>query len=326
MRANAEVPPFEVLHRGNINAESQAGFRSHLERAYDFVTARFKDQKNRATCPIKIKFADLGGRTGFTPTPKTACDDVIVLDSSLENQWSASAAVVHELTHVIRHQSNPSEETWLDEGLAKELEYQFLKLWPQSLFQVPKTFMFKISTDSKSYAAGSTSYLNSFLLVHYLSTHLGDDLFLIRLMNSRLNGWSAIEEAARISVPQASIGIPASRLNRRDLFTHFAFALRFNDASLADCGLFQLDQNYSPVLNFTPTTANAASAIQALQPMSIQLVKPQTQVGALASSKLDQTTRGANIRVYSINGTQIERLDSAAKIPAQELLIIGLPD
>src|SRR5690242_17271772 len=41
-------------------------------------------------------------------------------------------ALVHELTHVYRNQSNDHEALWLDEGLAKFMEYKYSGVWPKS--------------------------------------------------------------------------------------------------------------------------------------------------------------------------------------------------
>lgn len=219
-------------------------------KAYLFVTSKILDPVDRAACPIRVDYVPLEGYVGFTPLKAKSdeCPDVIQITSRFKHDWKSGLVMAHELTHVFRHARNPNELPWLDEGLAKLVEHQYLGIGPITLHDELATLdEFALETDQQLYRDNSPAYATSYFFALYLYNHLGGDAFLKEIMASPLGGWEAIESAALNLRAQGVIKIDRKHLTRDSLWTHFAFALLLNDSRWADHDLFKLDQRYRAI-------------------------------------------------------------------------------
>lgn len=236
-----------------LEDESDTIFEKNLIRAYNFVISKIPDKENRIRCPIHIRFVDLKGKhDGFTLREQKPCLDTILLDLQLERKLSAQLIVIHELTHLLRHQYNPNEELWLDEGLANLMKSLFLGLWPIEFENDLKNISEFSLTNSESFYTKSEfrGYTTSYFILHYLYNKLGGDSFLSLLLKSTKHGWDNIEEAANILSSRRQLTIDKKILNKESLMACFAIALLINTAEIVDYGMFFFDLNYKSLVSF----------------------------------------------------------------------------
>lgn len=229
------APASSQLESARLEAEV------YRDKAYNFITTYFPDEVNRSQCPITISFQDLKKVSGKAIYRKALnaneCDhEEIVLSLNAQDSWQSSPVVAHEVTHLLRYKHNSSEDQWLDEGLAKYMESQFVGYWPKRFESLGTSSEFRLSENL------------GFLLVQYLYLNFGEMDLLRELINSPLSGWDNIEQAV---VPLSEVGktlIPHQFLNRRAIWRHFTFALVFNDTGFAEYGLFKIGEGYKPLI------------------------------------------------------------------------------
>ncbi|HEX7673150.1 MAG TPA: hypothetical protein VF412_03215 [Bdellovibrio sp.] len=157
--------------------------------------------------------------------------------------------LVHEFTHAYRHQFNTNEVAWLDEGLAKLMEYQYGGVWPVSyqerLRHNPRIVL---SNDRRvDFSRGGDGYPSSFWLMIYLYNHLGGEKFLKKVLESPFSGWDNIERAARELQASGDISEPVAFLKRDQILFAFSVALFLNDEFAMKYGLFSIDTHYEPL-------------------------------------------------------------------------------
>jgi hypothetical protein len=221
-----------------------------IAKAYRFVTSKIPDPRDRAVCPIHVNYVPLDGYVGFTPRKTTVseCPDVIEITSRLEHDWKSGLVMAHELMHVFRHAANANEIAWLDEGIAKLVEHQYLGIGPITLQDdLLKLSEFALENRHDAYRDNSPAYVTAYFFSLYLYRHLGGDEFLKALISSPLSGWDAIEDVALKLKRRGVIAIDEKFLHRDSLWTHFAFALLLNDSLPAKNDLFKLDERYNAV-------------------------------------------------------------------------------
>lgn len=164
--------------------------------------------------------------------------------------------VIHELAHICRDFYFKNDPLWFSEGLAKLIEYQFTRVWPQnfelSLAQGNEIFLaqneedFRVRT-LKHQSFASPGYSSSFLFFIYLYNRFGWQDFIRTLLQERSTGWAAIESTLQALKVRKGLLVPDSFLSRESLWTHFGLALIYNNPGAASFGLLQLDRNYQNV-------------------------------------------------------------------------------
>lgn len=230
--------------------ESNGEFEANLQEAYQFVTRRVKDPVDRALCPIQIEFKDLKCKTmGFTPKKEKECDDKIILDVSLERRWEAQVALVHELTHVLRHHYNNQEELWLDEGIAKLMEILFTGFWNRDLERTLKSWPdFILSNDPDDYNIQGRGYADSYYFLQYLYSKFGRDTLLKAILeNPTETGWNNILTAIQQNNVNLQLNIKSEYLTKESVWANFAVSLVANNPSKGAHGLFFFDEHFSPI-------------------------------------------------------------------------------
>lgn len=155
------------------------------------------------------------------------------------------ASIVHEYAHIYRHRFNKDEKKWLDEGIAKLLEYLCLEDWPdaynQKLLSVPRL---SLSDDERDFIPGGEGYHSAFLLVLYLYNHFGEKKFLKEIMNSKLSGWDNITKAINKLRSDGVVTIPEKFTTKTSLIWNFSVALWMNDAYASPFSLFLIDPKF----------------------------------------------------------------------------------
>ncbi len=264
--------------------ETRKQFEKNLQHAYDYVTSISSDIVDRKKCPIKIEFIDFKGKlTGFTPNPQKKCFEKILIDKKFERNWYGQSVFAHELTHLLRHQHNSYEKLWLDEGLAKLIEIQYLETWPVKLARELKDLkQISLSDDPDDYSMDGAGYVSSYFFMLYLSHRLGERNFLKGLIESDLDGWDNIEKVSADLKMRNAISIPEKYLSRQELWMHFALALTTNDPGLAPYGLSLLDYNYQNKIS----PVSLAAACPPGVPWTIQFVTLPKSPDEICSERL----------------------------------------
>ncbi len=163
--------------------------------------------------------------------------------------------LVHEFTHIYRHSFNNDEEVWLDEGLAKFMEYQYAGgVWPflyeKKLRQNPELIL---GNDRKQgYGVEGIGYPSSFWMVLYLYNHFGGDKLIAKLMSSSKAGWANVESALADLRANGDIAEGPDLLTRDAIVRHFAIAVAVNDEFKAQFNLFSLDPRHEPLTSALP--------------------------------------------------------------------------
>jgi hypothetical protein len=246
-------------------------------------------QKN---CQLKLKFSRLDGYWASVDTEKSAaakgsaCDYEMQMDASLINKVEARLALIHEVVHIIRHQHNPTETRWLDEGMAQVIEAEHIGLWPsdkaEKLVQNDRIFL---SESNEDYSPRGRGYSTSYFFMKYLYDHFGrTDLFRI-LLKSNLSGWENIETALQTLSQQGLLRVPAKYLNRQSLWINFSMALLLNDSARSDYGLFLMDSRW--IKEAGPTRLFSSSDSLSSLAQSEIVYRLNTSLSALRIKNLD---------------------------------------
>lgn len=178
-------------------------------------------------------------------------------------------AIVHELTHVYRRQRAPDEEQWLNEGLAKFMEYKYSTVWPVSYITRLKK---ERALNFADYQPNGGGYMSSFLLTLYLYNHFGQERLFTKLMNSQKTGWENVLSAIHELSEEGALKIPAEFISKEGILRHFAVSLWMNDRFAAKYALFYLDARYE-ALNTKPITQASIPLTSADTGMGIQFTK-----------------------------------------------------
>ncbi|NUM59651.1 MAG: hypothetical protein HUU56_13510 [Bdellovibrionaceae bacterium] len=215
-------------------------------------------------CKIEVQFKILNGYWGSVETEKSIqsktindCSYEIKIDEQLIDKMEGQLVLIHELVHIIRHHFNPLEERWLDEGLAQLIETEYIALWPYDkqtqLFSQEKLFL---SSHDEDYSPKGRGYSSSYFFLKYMYNHFGGLHLVKKLLTSQKTGWSNIQESLKQLSEQGKLQIPKIFFSKEMIWTHFSFAIFFNDSAKADYGLFLLDYKFkndtekkSPLIN-----------------------------------------------------------------------------
>lgn len=164
------------------------------------------------------------------------------------NEVQIQLNLAHEFTHAYRAKYNPNEELWLNEGLAKLMEYLYSSVWPVSyqsrLQQNPQIL---VNNEAAQFAPQGAGYASSFWLTLYLYKHYGGENFLKKVMRSHLSGWDNILHALSELKQEGLVSEPLELLTRPQIIRHFALAMLVNDAYEAKYSLFFMNQAYDPI-------------------------------------------------------------------------------
>lgn len=249
----AQASPF-IIEYSNHNlskkGKSNTWLEEHFDKIYRFVSHKVTDKVDRTKCPIKIKFRNLEGKHFASINRYNKdCEDIIYLEEKLPLE-ETPLYLIHELTHLFRHQYNRYEERWLDEGLANLVKYLYLKKWPQEIQErIKKQNDFTLSNDENNYTITDKSgYDSSSLLLLYLYHRLGNESFLTELLKSEKTGWDSVENAAKKVSSNDRIKV---YLNRQSLLACFAIALLLNTNDLDSNSMYHFDFDYQPLIKFT---------------------------------------------------------------------------
>ena len=193
--------------------------------------------------------------------------------SPLLTSSETQLTLVHEFVHAYREQFNQDEEVWLNEGLAKFIEYQYSTVWPVSYMErLRKKPIINLSSQvddgmTNNYAPKGDGYPASFFLVQYLYNHFGHEKFLKKVLTSSKSGWNNVISAIQELIKSNFIAMPISFVSKENILRHFAVSLWMNDMYLAKYALFQLDQKYEPlaklnIAKFPPISAPDKDAVK----------------------------------------------------------------
>lgn len=205
---------------------------------------------------------------GFVDREKTSIQLSVVSDSV-----GRKVTLAHEFTHVYRSQFNKNEEVWLDEGLAKFIEYQFSSVWPvsyddrlgkNSFLNLGKTTL----QGGNNFSCGGDGYVASFYFVLYLYNHFGGEYLLRELLTSPHSGWENILGAIQSISNKKIITLDSQWFSKESLLRHFALAIWENDAYLAKYSLLKLDSKFQGLKNLKPK----------LQPIILSAPKDEVRI------------------------------------------------
>lgn len=158
--------------------------------------------------------------------------------------------LVHELIHVYRNQFNSNEEDWLQEGVAKFIEYQYSTVWPISYVEKLKLNLTinlgEIASDgiTKNFALNGYGYPSAFFVVLYLHNHFGGDSLIKKILNSKKSGWDNVINSIQELALSGELKIPINLINKESILRHFAVSLWINNQYHAKYALFLLDRNF----------------------------------------------------------------------------------
>lgn len=243
-----------------LAVRSLAELRTHSQHAREFLC-------NQGYClndvpPIVLE--EVAGYLGYVDRDLTRISISPRLDAG-----DTQLALVHELAHVYRAQFNLHEETWLNEGIAKFLEYRYSGVWPVSymtrLRRKGALTFGPLSLEGKegNYGPGGDGYPASFFLVLYLYNHFGQEKFLSKILRSSRVGWDNVLGAVRDLTAEGALDLSAGFATKGAILRHFAVALWLNDPYAAKYALFSVDPSYEPLakvssLSLLPIVADAA--------------------------------------------------------------------
>lgn len=223
---------------------SGAELDQFIVKAQRFVCARFGDSPNCLDGSVTVRIDD--DTHGYLAYFHRASRK-ISLSSGLDS-IALQLNLVHELTHAYRDQFYHQEETWLDEGLAKFMEYQYSTVWPVSYQEkIRKRPEFRLRNDEVDYHLNGIGYTSSFFLVLYLYNRFGGDQLLEKLIESKRSGWENILAAITEIRRDGGIQIAQDLVSKPAILRHFALALWLNDPYLAKYALFTIDTQYEPL-------------------------------------------------------------------------------
>jgi hypothetical protein len=206
--------------------------------------------------------------------------------------------LVHELTHAYRDQFNHEEETWLDEGLAKFMEYQYSRVWPVSYQErLKKNPEIRLRNDEGDYKNGP-GYVSAFYLVLYLYNHFGGEALLKKLLESNVTGWSNILSSIGEIKKEGRTAIDASIISKASILRHFALALWLNDPYAAKYGLFAIDSQYEAIPHPTASSLDLATT---------QLNREAGEARLVFSDKFVPNNAAEVYAITSRNPLKIER-------------------
>jgi hypothetical protein len=175
-------------------------------------------------------------------------------------------SLVHELSHVYRNQFNKNDDLWLEEGMAKWIEYRYSQVWPVSYAtRLMKNPNIILSNDPDFYSQNGNGYPSSFWLFLYLYNHFGESNFIKLVMESPLSGWDNVLTAIHKLKSEHVIQIPDALLTKESILRHFAVALWMNDAFLAQYALFAIDDQFEAVSENHSSFADSFASTQGTQ-------------------------------------------------------------
>lgn len=192
-----------------------------------------------------------------------SCNYVIRQDEKIQTM-EGKLSIIHELAHIIRHQYNPHEVVWLDEGIAQLIEAEYIQLFPMDKNErLNHAQEIHLSIQRDDYKPGHPSYSISYFFLKYLYSRFGGIHFVREALKSPYSGWENIEHSLKLLKQKNIISIADQFLNRQSLWTHFVFALTLNTSHHADYGLFLIDFKFTkyPAQKMVNLSSDAVSSI-----------------------------------------------------------------
>lgn len=220
----------------------------------------------------------------------------MAISKTESDPWVLGMIFAHELTHLIRYRASQSDPLWLNEGIARQVEYLLADFWPNSLNhetdalknkKVITPTLFELSDSANDYKVQGQGYANSFLFMHYLLGRYGDLKLWSELIRSEKSGWDAIESWLENLSSRGVINLDADLLKRRAIWRHFAFALMFNDPNIVRSGLFLVDYKYQGALNSKSEIVDTNIGVRELE-------KPWSVRGYLVNQATRSTSENFN--------------------------------
>lgn len=223
---------------------SQLALQEHARHAKTFLC-------ERGFCLEKIPplyLEEVAGYLGYVDRDLSRISISPKLDAG-----DTQLALVHEFTHVYRARFNPNEETWLNEGLAKIIEYQYSGVWPVSyaerLVRNPNLNFDGRNFEGRpsNYGPQGDGYMASFFLTLYLYNHFGQNKFLQKVLSSKFSGWENVLTSIHELNDEGTVQIPRELISKESILRHFAVSLWMNDMFSATYALFYLDPHFEPL-------------------------------------------------------------------------------
>ena len=239
---------FSVYYKQEKSREQKEQFEQHLRNGFSFVLQQVDLQAKEFPCQVNISFNAPKGIDGKV-LPKRwegrECFYDVDLEASLEYNWMASIAIVHEFTHMIRHEFNPAEVAWLDEGLATLLQVKFSHVWPLELeMQLQQSTHLSLSKNIADYFKSTQPYAHAFFFIKYLYDHFAAEAFLRTLIRQKSGGSEALQQTLLQLSRQKQSRIDTEYLDLSTLWLHYGLAVLLNTDQLAKYGLFKIDGQF----------------------------------------------------------------------------------
>lgn len=250
--------------------------------------------------------------------PFSNCDYKVRIASQLQTMES-KLTLIHELIHVIRHQYNPHEVVWLDEGIAQFVEANYILLYPiDKNKRLNESKEIHLSSNFFDYKPHSQAYSISYFFIKYLYSRFGGVDFLREVIKSPYSGWENIEKSLLQLKAKKRISVPDQFLNRQALWTHFIFAIVLNTNNHADYGLFSIDSKFK---NYSAHKVNEWS-----DEMASSLIEKKSEAKALVleiedKQKLTEVLKSMtseNFKNLTIYAVQNHKEFKAIKINSAE--------
>ncbi len=243
---SAQVGKFHYQNQDQLSFQLASDDWDRISsKVYAFVSSYIEDAHGND--PIQVIFDPGLECVGFSSRASEHLREIRI-STKIRSHVDYQVILAHELTHVLRHMYQPEEAYWLDEGLAKWMEWKYIGEFPTQyvtdIHASPAIRLLDQPLDCHS--SGPPDYASAYFFVLYLRNHLGGDLFISSIATSPLSGWKNIENTAKDLRSRGVISIEPNLLNEKPLLEHFAFSLLLNDPFLADYALFQLDRKYRP--------------------------------------------------------------------------------
>ena len=278
-------------------------FEPNLHKAYNFVATRLKDPIDREKCPVQIEFTPLVGMVGFTPKVTDSCKAVVQIDLSLEGKSGADLVLAHEMVHVIRNIYNKQDAPWLEEGIAKFFEVQYLGAQDQRLKdRLDLSSELRLSSLIDDFDFNGGAFTTAFYFTKYLHDHFEGNELLRELVQSPLSGWDALTSTFQKLKQNGKLHLDEKYFEPHKLWSLFAVAMIMNKPILAPKGLLLIEHEpYFKSVAKTSTRLILKDKPEA--PMQPWTIRYFTRDAFFANPNYYVTLLDQGVRFYAINNT-----------------------